>query len=180
VDRPDYGTWIRPKRIAVFWILALTFAGMSLLGFANPLLALLGRFCLPFIFIALVISFEKASASSLPFADGSFTNVVSCLTFHEVRDVEDKLESFREALRVLAPGGSFAVFDLFDDRQYFPERDQLLAELARRGAEDLAYIPIRDLMPLPFPLNGPKSLGHGALVTGRRAPILPERRATGV
>ncbi|HUX37274.1 MAG TPA: class I SAM-dependent methyltransferase, partial [Rectinemataceae bacterium] len=39
------------------------------------------------------IGFVQGSASSLPFPDASFSNVISCLTFHEVKDASDKLVS---------------------------------------------------------------------------------------
>ena len=49
--------------------------------------------------------FQKASASALPYEDGSFDLVASNLTFHEVSDTADKREVLREALRVVRPGG---------------------------------------------------------------------------
>jgi SAM-dependent methyltransferase len=39
------------------------------------------------------LRFVHGSASRLPFPDGDFGRVVSCMTFHEVRDVEDKIAS---------------------------------------------------------------------------------------
>ena len=55
------------------------------------------------------MTFQKASASKLPFADESFDVVVSNLTFHEVKDVKDKREVVREALRVVKKGGIFVL-----------------------------------------------------------------------
>jgi len=48
------------------------------------------------------LRFVHGSASRLPFAEAAFGRVVSCLTFHEVRDVADKTVSVAEALHVLA------------------------------------------------------------------------------
>ena len=44
------------------------------------------------------ISFIKASASKLPFDDNEFDVVVSCLTFHEVKDENDKIKVFKEGI----------------------------------------------------------------------------------
>lgn len=59
------------------------------------------------------VTFQKASASILPFADEYFDAVVSNLVFHEVREVADKREVVREALHVVKKGGRFAFQDLF-------------------------------------------------------------------
>jgi SAM-dependent methyltransferase len=61
------------------------------------------------------VGFVQGNAAALRFAEGEFGRVVSCLTFHEVRDARDKTVSIAEALRVLEPGGRFAFVDLFDD-----------------------------------------------------------------
>jgi len=44
------------------------------------------------------VTFQKASAAALPFADQTFDAAVSNLVFHEVRGVKDKKELIREAL----------------------------------------------------------------------------------
>ena len=49
--------------------------------------------------------FIRGSASALPFETAGVDCVVSCLTFHEVRDVREKEDCLREAFRVLKPGG---------------------------------------------------------------------------
>ena len=54
------------------------------------------------------VSFEKASATALPFEDGSFSHVWSQATIYHI---PDKVTTLREAYRVLAPGGTF----IFDD-----------------------------------------------------------------
>ncbi len=54
-------------------------------------------------------SFEKASATDLPFEDGSFSHVWSQATFYHV---PDKLKVLKEVRRVLAPGGTLVFDDL--------------------------------------------------------------------
>ena len=74
------------------------------------------------------IEFVDGTASKLPFDDASFSRVVSSLTFHEVKDVDDKTIALREAIRVLRPGGRFAFVDLFDDPAFFG-RDRVIDAL---------------------------------------------------
>lgn len=55
------------------------------------------------------VRFEVASAVDLPFADGSFD---VAMLLHVGMNVADKARLAAEAHRVLAPGGSFAVYDV--------------------------------------------------------------------
>jgi ubiquinone/menaquinone biosynthesis C-methylase UbiE len=75
------------------------------------------------------IDFLKASAAELPFNDGEFEIIVSCLTFHEVKDRKNKTEVIKEALRVLKPGGEFVFLDLFKDEKIFGDKMELLKDL---------------------------------------------------
>ena len=56
------------------------------------------------------VAFEKASATELPFEDGSFSHIWSQATLYHVHDQRDAL---KEAYRVLEPGGIFIFDDLF-------------------------------------------------------------------
>ena len=49
------------------------------------------------------VSFRRASAAALPFADASFEAAVSNLCFHEVRGVRDKREVVKEAFACSSP-----------------------------------------------------------------------------
>ena len=59
------------------------------------------------------VSFEKASATELPFEDGSFTHVWSQASFYHIPDKHKTLE---EAYRVLAQGGTLVFDDLYKPR----------------------------------------------------------------
>lgn len=50
------------------------------------------------------VEYSVASVGSLPFVDGEFDTVVTCLVFEHVDDLEGAV---REVARVLAPGGRF-------------------------------------------------------------------------
>lgn len=50
------------------------------------------------------VEYRVASVESLPFQDGEFDTVVTCLVFEHVDDLESAV---REVSRVLAPGGRF-------------------------------------------------------------------------
>ena len=114
------------------------------------------------------VTFVRGSAAALPFPDAEFDCVVSCLTFHEVRDLQDKTEAVSDALRVLRPGGSFAFFDLFSDPGAYPRQELLRQRLEEGGAGAISDVPLASLISLPFPLNGKKVLKHARLVSGRK------------
>ena len=114
------------------------------------------------------VAFRRATASDLPFADGELDAVVSCLTFHEVRECDDRAEPLAEALRVLRPGGRFAFLDLFADPALFASLTHVREVVVRSGCELTTDEPLATLMPLPFPLGGSQVLGHARLMTGTR------------
>jgi SAM-dependent methyltransferase len=115
------------------------------------------------------VEFRKASASALPLEGGSFGAVVSCMTFHEVRDVEDKTLCLREALRVLAPGGRFALIDLFNDPKRYPDRTRVAKAIDESGCALEFDRSLAEVFPLPFPLRHPQALRYAALLKGRKA-----------
>jgi SAM-dependent methyltransferase len=53
------------------------------------------------------VRYARASADSLPFADGAFDTVVACLVFEHIDAVD---EAIAEVARVLRPGGRFVFF----------------------------------------------------------------------
>lgn len=114
------------------------------------------------------VSFEKGSASNLPYDDSSMDAVISCLTFHEVSDVSDKSICVQEALRVLKAEGCFAFFDLFNDAKYFPEQGAILEKIGQNRGIIEENDNVEDRLNLKFPLNQKKVLGSGKLLIGRK------------
>lgn len=117
---------------------------------------------------ALGLRFVRGSASQLPFADEDFERVVSCLTFHEVRDVADKTANIIEALRVLAPGGRFAFVDLFDDPGFYAGRGRALTAVADAGGAIETVRSLSEVFDLRFPMNLAKVLKYAVVVTGTK------------
>jgi SAM-dependent methyltransferase len=115
------------------------------------------------------VEFERGSASKLRFADGEFGRVVSCLTFHEVRDVEDKTVSIAEALRVLEAGGRFAFVDLFDDPGFYRGRGEVVKAIESAGGRIDSCRRLSECLDLRFPLNLAKVLKYAVLVSGNKA-----------
>jgi SAM-dependent methyltransferase len=119
------------------------------------------------------LQFVHGSASRLPFSTGEFGRVVSCLTFHEVRDVEDKTASLAEALRVLEPGGRFAFVDLFDDQAFYAGRDRPLEVIVDAGGEIGSAQKLSEIFEFRFPLNLAKVLKYAVIVTGTKSANAP-------
>lgn len=114
------------------------------------------------------IDFLKASASALPFNDDEFDVIVSCLTFHEVKDQSNKTEVIKEALRVLRPGGEFVFLDLFMDEKIFGDQSELLNVLKKHGESELNSYKLANEMKLPKLLLNKKVLGNAMILSGRK------------
>ena len=57
----------------------------------------------------------QGDASSLPFRDHTFSSAVAVLMLHHLRTRAAQEAAFREAHRVLRPGGSFLAFEIEDN-----------------------------------------------------------------
>ncbi|OAI43107.1 hypothetical protein AYO38_02740 [bacterium SCGC AG-212-C10] len=112
--------------------------------------------------------FVRGSASRLPAELGSFDCVVSCMTFHEVRDVEEKTESLRQAIGRLAPGGRFVFVDLFGSGSFYPRREAIEEAITASGGRISERVPLERLMPMPFPLKHTRVLGDAELIAGEK------------
>ncbi|PFJ17922.1 SAM-dependent methyltransferase [Bacillus cereus] len=114
------------------------------------------------------IDFLKASAANLPLQDDEFDIVVSCLTFHEVKDKRNKTELIKEALRVLKPGGEFIFLDLFMDEKIFGDTEELLNNLKKLDISKLNSYKLSEEMKLPKLLLNKKVLGNAMILSGRK------------
>ncbi|MFN8374018.1 MAG: class I SAM-dependent methyltransferase [Anaerolineae bacterium] len=112
--------------------------------------------------------FQKASASSLPFADGTFDAAVSHFVFHEVADAPDKRAVIREALRVIRKGGAFSFQDMFLDKELYGDTDTLLSTIRSWGVEEVQFVDTATILNLPGLLRHPRVLGKAALIYGRK------------
>ena len=114
------------------------------------------------------INFIKASASNLPFVDNEFDVIVSCLTFHEVKDERDKIKVFKEALRVLKKEGEFVFLDLFLDEKIFGNNNKFFYEINSIGLSEVKVEKLKDIIDLPTILLNKKVLGNAAIISGRK------------
>ena len=114
------------------------------------------------------VTFQQASASSLPFPDESFDVVVSNLTFHEVRDVADKRQLIREALRVLRRNGKFVFQDLFLLKRSYGDVPALLDSIRGWGAKHAEFVETGNSPFVPGPLRLPFMLGTMGVLKGEK------------
>jgi SAM-dependent methyltransferase len=114
------------------------------------------------------VAFERANASSLPFDDEAFDLVVSNLVFHNVRDVRDKKELIKEALRVVKKGGQFAFQDLFLWKLVYGEVDDLIETMRTWGIETVEFVDTSDSHFIPRALKLPFMLGTVGILYGRK------------
>jgi ubiquinone/menaquinone biosynthesis C-methylase UbiE len=73
----------------------------------------------------------QGDASSLPFADGSFSSAIAVLVIHHLRAAELQDRAFAEVYRVLRPGGRFFAFEI---------QDGWLQRVAHRNS---TFVPLR-------------------------------------
>jgi SAM-dependent methyltransferase len=113
-------------------------------------------------------SFQRASASALPFEDGFFDAVVSNFVFHEVHDAKDKREVIREALRVIKKGGRFAFQDLFLVKALYGEIDNLLETIRGWGIAEVAFVDTSASDFIPAALKLPFMVGKIGIIYGTK------------
>lgn len=110
------------------------------------------------------VHFEEGNACHLPYADEEFDAVVSKDVFHAVQEQKDKLALFREALRVLRPGGAFAFEDPFGIKLIYRDLDGLIATLRADGLASLEFVWLDDVVhvsPLLRPIVGRPGILYG-------------------
>ncbi|MBT2201922.1 methyltransferase domain-containing protein [Bacillus thuringiensis] len=114
------------------------------------------------------VNFLKASAAALPLQDDAFDIVVSCLTFHEVKDTNNKIELIKEAIRALKPGGEFIFLDLFMDEKIFGDTEEFLNNLEKLDISKLNSYKLAEEMKLPKLLLNKKVLGNAMILSGKK------------
>ena len=114
------------------------------------------------------VTFQKASASALPFEDEYFDAVVSNLVFHEVGDVADKRAVIRESLRVVKKRGKFAFQDLFLLKRVYGNIDELMRTIRGWGIRKVEFVETRDSAFIPMALKLPFMVGTIGLIVGEK------------
>ena len=118
--------------------------------------------------VASRMTFQKGSASVLPFEDECFDAAVSNLVFHEVGGVKDKTDVVKEALRVVKKGGAFAFQDLFLLKGQFGEVDDLVAIVKSWGMKEVAFENTSGSEFIPKALKLPFMLGRIGIIYGTK------------
>lgn len=114
------------------------------------------------------VSFQKTSASALPFEDEYFDAAVSNLVFHEVTDAKDKREVIKEALRVVKKGGTFAFHDLFLMKRTYGEIDDLLKAIRSWGINSVEFQDTSHSSFIPRALKLPFMMGTIGILYGKK------------
>jgi SAM-dependent methyltransferase len=116
--------------------------------------------------VATHVTFQQASASSLPFDSETFDVAVSNLVFHEVKDITDKRDAIREALRVVRKGGIFVFQDLFVWKRLYGEIEELLDTIRSWGVESVELVPTCESEFIPRALKLAFMLGTIGILHG--------------
>jgi len=115
-------------------------------------------------------TFRKGDANHLDFPDGSFDAVVSNFVYHEVRNNPDKEALIRETLRVLKRGGSFALQDLFGQKDIYADFDATVERLKADGTvKEIHYIRnTEDIIGFPKWMRAPGMMVNLGIIYGIR------------
>jgi ubiquinone/menaquinone biosynthesis C-methylase UbiE len=95
------------------------------------------------------VTFQKASASNLPFEDGEFDAIVSNFVYHEVRDTRNKIDLIFESLRVLKKGGCFSLQDTFKNKRRYGKFENLINQFKDWGVEQIEFFDIINELSVP-------------------------------
>ncbi len=112
------------------------------------------------------MTFQKASASSLPFTDETFDAAISNFVFHEVGDVRDKKSVIKEGLRVVKRGGTFVFQDLFLEKRLYGDIDDLLNTIRGWDIQQVDFNDTSKMDFIPGPLKLRFMLGSIGIIHG--------------
>ena len=114
-------------------------------------------------------TFSRGNAESLPFASESFDAVVSNFVYHEVSSEPDKHALIRESLRVLKPGGAFALQDMMCQQSMYGDMEAFCDELRRDGIAEVHFEPHTEDAPfVPAYVKAPWMISGAGLLWGRK------------
>jgi len=90
-------------------------------------------------------TFQQGDALNMPFEDGEFQLVVSSLVFHEI-GIPDRIELFREAIRVLEPGSIFMICDTFRPLDGYKVKTvpELLEKIEKLGVQEVKFKTLKE------------------------------------
>jgi SAM-dependent methyltransferase len=114
------------------------------------------------------LTFQKASASILPFKDEYFDAAISNLVFHEVKDTMDKRDVIQEALRIVKKGGAFSFQDLFLDKKIYGDIGELLDTIRSWGIENVEFTSTKNSEFIPTALKLPFVIGNIGIIYGTK------------
>jgi SAM-dependent methyltransferase len=114
------------------------------------------------------VRFQKASAASLPFDDESFEAAVSNFVFHEIREVKDKTDLVKEALRVVKKGGKFCFQDVLAGGGSYGDPDQLLQAIGGWDVQEARYVDTSSADFIPRLLRNPIMVGSIGIICGTK------------
>ena len=95
------------------------------------------------------ITFQRASASNLPFENGEFDAIVSNFVYHEVRDTRDKRKLINESLRVLKKGGTFSLHDTFKKNRRYGMVEDLISQIKEWGVQQVNFVETTEEITMP-------------------------------
>ncbi len=94
-------------------------------------------------------TFQQGDANHLDFPDVCFDAVVSNFVYHEINDGKSREELLRETLRVLKPGGSFALQDLFGLKSAYGDFKGIIERLQADTVSEIHYADSTTEIPIP-------------------------------
>jgi len=89
------------------------------------------------------VKIDTADLRKLPYAEASFDVVLSSLAIHNIRGPEGRELAVKELLRVLKPGGTLLILDIFQTPNYAKMLEERGASVTVSGLKLLWCLPTR-------------------------------------